>query len=140
MKQNRFEGTIPSAETLAKYENIAKGSATQLVEILKREQLHRHKLQRRYAASYRLGQLFSFVLNIYIVTLLANMCISAGQISFSAYIIGGCYIMFLLVSVIESRKDRKALAMKNTQHGHNQNNRRFKPRNFNNKNYGNNKR
>ena len=119
MAQYKMDTTLPPAELLERYERVAKGSSEELIKLLRIEQEHRHKLQRRYSISYRMGQIFSLIFNVYLVTLIAKMYFLSEKGSIALYVVIGFYILFLLISVMESKSDRKALTLKTLQNQRN---------------------
>ena len=54
---------LPPVELLVKYKDLGLGE--NLVELVKEEQKHRHELQKKYLISYRLGQIFSFIIILF---------------------------------------------------------------------------
>jgi len=119
MIQQRTDRTLPPAELLERYERVAKGSSTELIKLIKEEQEHRHKLQNRYLISYRMGQIFSLLFNVYLVTLIAKIYLLSEKGSIALYSATGFYILFLLITIIESKSDRKALTLKTLQNQRN---------------------
>jgi uncharacterized membrane protein len=115
MVQHKIDTTLPPVELLERYERVAKGSSTELIKLIKEEQEHRHKLQCRYSISYRMGQIFSLLFNVYLVTLIAKMYLLSEKGSVALYVVIGFYVLFLLISVMESKSDRKALTLKTLQ-------------------------
>jgi uncharacterized membrane protein len=119
MVQQRTDRTLPPVELLERYERVAKGSSTELIKLIKEEQEHRHKLQRRYLISYRMGQIFSLLFNVYLVTLIAKIYLLSEKGSIALYSAIGFYILFLLIAIMESKSDRKALTLKTLQNQRN---------------------
>lgn len=112
MQKRRSDSTLPPVELLERYERVAKGSSKELIKLVKDEQEHRHNLQRKYAISYRMGQIFSLLFNVYLVTLIAKMYLLSEKGNVALYSVIGFYSFFLIVSILGSRSDRKALTLK----------------------------
>lgn len=79
--QNRHQGNqsarrapegLPSPQILEAYDAVLKGSATRIVEMFEREQLHRHQWEHRalkvHQISTILGQLLGFLIAVAIFT------------------------------------------------------------------------
>jgi uncharacterized membrane protein len=60
---SKVEPLLPPPEVLDKYKEL--GFGENLVELVRIEQRHRHSLQKKYAANYRLGQLSGFLVALY---------------------------------------------------------------------------
>ena len=73
---------LPSPEVLAGYEKMAPGATKELMEMVKKEQEHRHKWQNRYLESY-------------------NFTYRFGQVMGAFYMLGLLYMMFNLIVMKE---------------------------------------
>ena len=84
LQQEKKETLLPPPELLERYEGISKGLSKDLVELVKKEQEHRHKLQDKYLAHFRYGKIFlvnanifSFLISLYFFSSLI-FCFSAN--------------------------------------------------------------
>ena len=69
MSQEKKETLLPPPELLERYESISKGLSKDLVELVKKEQEHRHKLQDKYLMHFRCGQFFGALFLIAVIYL-----------------------------------------------------------------------
>jgi uncharacterized membrane protein len=106
------DAVLPPPEVLERYEKTLPGSADALIKLVKDEQDHRHQLQNKYLKSYRLGQILSFIFNIFFIAIIAKMYKYMPADSIVPHILLGAYLFIFLVSLIESRSDRKAIMLK----------------------------
>ena len=63
------ETLLPPPELLERYEGISKGLSKDLVDLIKKEQEHRHALQDKYLMHFRIGQIFGAIFLIYIISM-----------------------------------------------------------------------
>lgn len=64
---DRRDTLLPPAELLERYESIYPDSTKELMDMARKEQKHRHSLQRKYLMQFRLGQLFGVIFTGYIL-------------------------------------------------------------------------
>jgi uncharacterized membrane protein len=129
--EERIDSLLPPPELLERYNEL--GLGTNLVELVKAEQEHRHKLQRKYAMSYRIGQLGSLAIILYYLTGIFRL-VEKGFVK-EAYSITAIMSLLVLVVVIILRRKRDIVAKKragrtntnnNSGRNNNQNGRTFR--------------
>ena len=59
------DSLLPPPEILVKYQELGKGE--DIIKLVKKEQEHRHMLQKKYQLNYRMGQIFGFILCVLII-------------------------------------------------------------------------
>ena len=97
---------VPAPAILESYEEIAPGSASKIVEIVKKEQIHRHKLESRMLdslrSSVRLSQILSF--SFLLISLYSAVCVSALNIYLAACLVLFTFVLFIVMHLVVSRK------------------------------------
>ncbi|MDR2527152.1 MAG: DUF2335 domain-containing protein [Rickettsiales bacterium] len=63
---NQKEPLLPPPELLRRYDEVYKGLSNELLDLVKKEQKHRHKIQERYLMQFRIGQIAGIVFLSYI--------------------------------------------------------------------------
>lgn len=97
---------LPSPSVLESYESMASGSVKKLITMSEKEQLNRHRLQKKYFFSYILGQLFSFILGagaLYLVYCLAQ----AGDVV-SVMTVASVYFLIFISALLYTGKKRSS--------------------------------
>jgi len=88
-QQRKAPEGLPSPEMLESYDTVLKGSATRIIDMFEREQLHRHAWERRALKTHQfstvLGQLLGFGIAISIFVSAAVVGIN-GNPSIAAFI------------------------------------------------------
>ncbi|MFC1658947.1 DUF2335 domain-containing protein [Pseudomonadota bacterium] len=110
--QQKKDAVLPPPEVFERYEKILPGSSGELISLVKTEQEHRHKLQRGYLMSYRLGQLTGFVFNLYFITIIAKLYKYMPSGSLVPHVLLGAYLLIFIASLLDTRSDRKAVSLK----------------------------
>lgn len=101
--QEQKDSLLPPPEILVKYQEL--GINEDLLELVKIEQEHRHFLQKKYQLSYRMGQLFGFILSLIFMCGIFEL-IKNNNIT-EAYVISGIFVITLIILTILVRKNNK---------------------------------
>lgn len=101
--QEPKDSLLPPPEILVKYQEL--GINEDLLDLVKAEQEHRHILQKKYQLSYRMGQLFGFILSL--VFILGIFKLINNSYITEAYIISGIFVITLIVLTMLVRKNNK---------------------------------
>jgi uncharacterized membrane protein len=113
------EPLLPPSELLKRYDEVYKGLTKELVELVKKEQEQRHRIQNFYLWHFRLGQVCGVAFLFYIFKNIFDL-INNGNLNV-AYILIGIFTLIFFFSIYQYKKSRVQ----------NQNIRKFPPRNFN---------
>ena len=130
--QEKRETLLPPPELLERYENISKGLSKELLDLVKKEQEHRHKLQDKYLMHFRIGQIFGAIFLLYIISMIFELA-QQGNIAI-AYLMAGLFGLLLVLILFQYKKDIiKGITQnlnRNSNKMHHHNNRRhYQPRN-----------
>lgn len=128
--QEKRETLLPPPELLERYENISKGLSKELIELVKKEQEHRHKLQDKYLMHFRIGQIFGAIFLLYIISMIFELA-KDGNIAI-AYLMAGLFGLLIVLILFQYKKDkiRGITQNLNRNSNRNYNNRRhYQPRN-----------
>ncbi|HSQ97406.1 MAG TPA: DUF2335 domain-containing protein [Rickettsiales bacterium] len=120
--QEKKETLLPPPELLERYENISKGLCKDLVELIKKEQTHRHKLQDKYLMNFRIGQIFGAAFLIYIITMIFELA-KNGFLT-TSYIMAGLFGVLILLVLSQYKRDRSNGFVKNNNKNFNRNHKR----------------
>lgn len=101
--QEQKDSLLPPPEILVKYQEL--GINEDLINLVKIEQEHRHKLQNGYQLSYRIGQLFGFIIALFFLHGIFKMA-NNGKI-LQTYIIFGLFALLITILTIISKSGRK---------------------------------
>ncbi|MDR2760364.1 MAG: hypothetical protein LBB09_00770 [Rickettsiales bacterium] len=112
-RNSKIESLLPPPEVLERYKEFGLGD--NLVEIIKKEQEHRHRLQRKYARSYRFGQTLGLIIVFYYLKQVFWL-LSLG-LDKQAYIITGILGAVALLASLILRKKRDLVAQKRAARG-----------------------
>ena len=110
--QEKKETLLPPPELLERYENISAGLSKDLVELVKNEQLHRHKLQDRYLMHFRLGQIFGSLFLIYVVYSIFELA-KDGEFAL-AYLMTAMFGLLIALILSQYRKDKLSAVIRNS--------------------------
>lgn len=102
--ENRRDALLPPPELLRRYEEISKGLSKDLVKIVKEEQDHRHRLQKKYLMHYRLGQLIGTGCIVYTLIKIFEL-IKEGKEN-PAYVMAGIFAVLILLALKQYRYDK----------------------------------
>jgi len=102
--QEKKETLLPPPELLERYENISKGLSKDLIDLIKKEQEHRHKLQDKYFMHFRIGQIFGGIFLLYIISMVFELA-REGYIAM-AYSMAGLFGFLIILILFEYKKDR----------------------------------
>lgn len=105
---NTEKSLLPSPELLSKYKELGLGD--NLIKLVREEQKHRHSLQKKYLLTYRLGQLFGFILMLFFIKSVFDL-VNKGFVK-EAYFLSILFILSTLVIVIILRVNNK-IGLKN---------------------------
>ena len=103
--ENRKDSILPPPEILVKYEEL--GIGEDLIDLIKKEQEHRHSLQKKYARAYFCGQMFGFILSmtfIYEIFKLVQM-----EYMKEAYILFALFAILIIVITIILRSEKRSI-------------------------------
>lgn len=128
--QEKRETLLPPPELLERYEGISKGLCKDLIELVKKEQEHRHKIQDRYFMHFRLGQIFGAIFLIYVISMI--FALAKNGFLTEAYSMGSLFGVLIILILIQYRKDRTSGMMKN--HNNNKHFNRNHKRHFHSRN------
>jgi len=110
--QEKKELLLPPPELLERYESISKGLSKDLVDIVKKEQLHRHKLQDKYLMHFRYGQIFGSLFLIYIVYMIFDLA-KSGNITI-AYFMLAVFGLLIVLILSQYKKDKLSAIIRNS--------------------------
>lgn len=108
--QEQKDSLLPPPEILVKYQEL--GINEDLLNLVKTEQEHRHVLQKKYQFSYRIGQIFGFILSL--VFMLGIFRLINNSYIKEAYIISGIFAGLLIVLTMLVRKGNKKTTTRRT--------------------------
>ncbi len=102
--ENRKDSILPPPEILVKYEEL--GIGDDLISLVKKEQEHRHLLQKKYARVYFYGQLFNFILS----TLFIYEVFKLVRIEYTkeAYILFALFAALIIVVTIILKSEKRS--------------------------------
>ena len=120
--QEKKEILLPPPELLERYESISKGLSKDLIELVKKEQLHRHKLQDRYLMHFRLGQIFGSLFLIYIIYMIFDLA-KTGNLTI-AYLMSAMFGLLIVLILLQYKKDKLSAVIRNSSKTNNGQNRR----------------
>lgn len=104
ISQEKNEAILPPVELLEKYEKISKGLSKELVSLLKKEQEHRHKMQKMYLRNFRLGQLFGAAFLLFMILVIFELA-KNGSTDVSCIMSAVLGILMILIAY-KHKKDR----------------------------------
>ncbi len=120
--QEKKEILLPPPELLERYESISKGLSKDLVEIIKKEQIHRHKLQDKYLLHFRLGQLFGACFLIYVIYMIFDLA-KNGNFAI-AYLMVAMFGLLIVLILLQYKKDKLSAIIRNSSKTTSQQNKR----------------
>ena len=103
--ENRKDSILPPPEILVKYEEL--GIGEDLIDLIKKEQQHRHLLQKKYARAYFCGQMFSFILSMTFIYELFKL-VRMEYIK-EAYILFALFAILIIVITIILRSEKRSI-------------------------------
>lgn len=109
LNQERKDSLLPPPEILTKYEEL--GIGEDLIDLIQKEQEHRHNLQKKYLKAYRTGQLFSYLLSL--VFLYGIFKLVKLDYVREAYIILSLFTVLIIAVTLIIRFDKKPNSRKN---------------------------
>ncbi len=101
--ENKKDSILPPPEILARYEEL--GIGEDLINLIEKEQEHRHLLQKKYFRVYRCGQVFSFILSLLFVYELFKL-IRMDYIK-EAYIIFVLFAALIIIVTMILRSEKR---------------------------------
>ena len=122
MTQEKKEILLPPPELLERYESISKGLSKDLVEIVKKEQMHRHELQDKYLFHFRLGQLFGSL--FLLATIYGIFDLAKSGHCIPAYIMMAIFGLLIVLILAQYKKDKSSAIIRNSSRATSQQNRR----------------
>ena len=87
------DSLLPPPEILVKYQELGKGD--DIIKLVKKEQEHRHLLQKKYQTNYRMGQIFGFILCALIIINIFSL-LKAGM-KIESYIMLGVFSLLTII-------------------------------------------
>lgn len=112
MSQEKKETLLPPPELLERYESISKGLSKDLVELVKKEQEHRHKLQDKYLMHFRCGQFFGALFLIAVIYLVFDLA-KCGHAEI-AYTMLGIFAVIIILILMQYKKDKLSAVIRNS--------------------------
>ena len=112
MNQEKKETLLPPPELLERYESISKGLSKDLVELVKKEQEHRHKLQDKYLMHFRCGQFFGALFLIVVIYLIFDLA-KCGCLK-TAYAMLGTFAFIIILILMQYKKDKLSEVIRNS--------------------------
>lgn len=110
--QEKKEILLPPPELLERYESISKGLSKDLVEIIKKEQMHRHELQDKYLMHFRFGQFFGAVFLIFVIYMIFDLA-KSGNLTL-AYSLTGVFGVLIFLILLQYKKDKLSAIIRNS--------------------------
>jgi uncharacterized membrane protein len=101
----RRDSLLPPVEVLERYEELQGGR--DLINLVKIEQEHRHRLQNKYSNSHRLGQVLSFIVTVYFIYEIFAL-IKLDYIK-EAYIVSGIFSSMVLGVALVLKANRSGM-------------------------------
>ncbi|GMO56513.1 MAG: hypothetical protein Ta2D_01550 [Rickettsiales bacterium] len=102
----RNEPLLPPPEVLKRYNEIYGGLTEELIELVKKEQAQRHKIQNSYLWHFRIGQIFSIVFFIYICKYICHL-IDMEQYAI-VYVMIALLFAILIISIHKYKINRNS--------------------------------
>ena len=93
------DSLLPPPEILVKYQELGKGD--DIIKLVKKEQEHRHLLQKKYQTNYRMGQIFGFILCALIIINIFSL-LKAGM-KIESYIMLGVFSLLTIIICFVTR-------------------------------------
>lgn len=112
MNQEKKETLLPPPELLERYESISKGLSKDLVELVKKEQEHRHKLQDKYLMHFRCGQFFGALFLVVVIYLIFDLA-KCGCLEI-AYTMLGVFAFIIILILMQYKKDKLSAVIRNS--------------------------
>ena len=128
-KNEKVDAMQPPPELLERYKDLGYGE--NLVELIKEEQEHRHKLQNRYASAYRCGQFFSAIISAFTIYKIFELILIGKETQ--GYIMSGVFVGLVIIVSLINRINRGIITKKRLIRNNNNNNNR---NNRNNRSFG----
>lgn len=100
--KEKVEAFLPPAELIQKYEEL--GIGEDLISLVREEQEHRHRLQKKYLLCYIIGQILGFVLSFIVAHGVYDLILKGYQKE--AYILLGVFFVLTIYIFSSVRKDR----------------------------------
>lgn len=110
--QEKKETLLPPPELLERYEGISKGLSRDLIELVKREQEHRHNLQRKYFFHFRCGQIFGAMFLLYIIYMIFELA-RYGNFTL-AYFMTAMFGLLIVLILMQYKKDKLSAVIRNS--------------------------
>ena len=99
------DSLLPPPEILVKYQELGKGD--DIIKLVKKEQEHRHLLQKKYQTNYRMGQLFGFILCALIIVNIFSL-LKAGM-KIESYIMLGIFSLLTIIICFITRTKKASI-------------------------------
>lgn len=115
--QEQRDSLLPPPEILTKYKES--GMSEDLIELVRTEQEHRHILQNKYQLSYRMGQIFGFVLSFTVIYNVFNL-MNNGYTK-ESYFLLAIFSLLLVIITFLVRNNRKTTTRRNNNTTRNRN-------------------
>ena len=108
----RKETLLPPPELLERYEEVSKGLSKDLIDLVKAEQEHRHKLQDKYLMHFRLGQLFGAMFLLYSIYKITELAKAGNTVV--AYTLSGIFGFLIVLILMQYKKDKLSAIIRNS--------------------------
>jgi len=119
----RKETLLPPPELLERYEEISKGLSKDLVELVKNEQNHRHKLQDAYLMHFRMGQAFGACFLLFVIYKIFEIA-NNGNLGM-AYAMSAMFGLLIVLILLQYKKDKLSAVMRNSNRNNYNNARKY---------------
>ena len=100
--QDKVDAFLPPVELIQKYEEL--GIGKDLMSVVRDEQEHRHRIQKKYIFCYILGQIASLVLSVFVFLGIYKLTLNGFKTE--AYTFLTVYVLLFIFAFIKARKDR----------------------------------
>lgn len=124
----RRETLLPPPELLERYEGISKGLSKNLIDLVKDEQKHRHRLQKKYLNHFRCGQFFGGMFLMYIMFMIFDLA-RYGDFAL-AYFMCAMFGLLIVLILMQYKKDKLSAVIRNSNKNIQQNNNNRRGKNF----------
>lgn len=120
-RNNNKENTadvLPSSQILEKFEDAVPTSVTDLVEMAKKEQDHRHTWQTNFCAThdktFRIGQIFGLIYNLGLLYVVYDLIKSGKtELALQIFVINAILIAFAIIVTTTERRITSRRPVKN---------------------------
>lgn len=113
-----IEDVLPSSRILEKFEDAVPTSVSDLVEMAKKEQEHRHQWQSNFCIlhdkTYKIGQIFGLIYNLGLLYVVYDLIKSGNaELALQIFVINAILMAFAIVVTTAERKINSRRPVKN---------------------------